>query len=79
MKPRLRKRPRGQGDGYLGQLLVWRYFRRLFDGSDSAAWVDNPKWRQRYKALRRSTRNHGRMLEVINAPKQVQREWEAQL
>ena len=44
----------------------------------SGGWVHLPRWQQRYKALRRSDRNHGHILGIIDALERVQREWEGQ-
>lgn len=73
---RLRKSPRVQYSGVWSLLRRWGEFCELSLGCD-AGWVVLPKWQQRYKALRRSARNHGRKLETIDALQQVQREWEA--
>ena len=76
MKPRLRKKPRVQYPSVLILLRTWGEFCELSLGRD-AGWVHLPRWQQRYKALRRSARNHGRKMETIDALKRVQREWEA--
>lgn len=76
MKARLRKKPRVQYPSVLSLLRTWGEFCELSLNRD-AGWVVLPKWQQRYKALRRSARNHGRELEPIDALRQVQREWEA--
>ena len=77
MKPRLRKKPRVQYPIVLILLRTWGEFCELSLGCD-AGWVVFPKWQQRYKALRRSARNHGRKMETIDALKRVQRGWEGQ-
>jgi len=77
MKPRLRKSPRVQYPSVLSLLSSWGKFCELSLGCE-AGWVALPKWQQRYKALRRSARNHGRMFGIIDALEKVQREWEAQ-
>ena len=73
---RLRKSPRVQYPSVQTLLWSWGEFCELSLGCD-AGWVVLPKWQQRYKALGRSARNHGRKLETIDALQQVQREWEA--
>ena len=75
MKPRLRKSPRVQYPSVLSLLSSWGKFCELSLNRE-AGWVELPKWQQRYKALRRSARNHGRKLGIIDALKRVQREWE---
>ena len=77
MKPRLRKKPRVQYPIVLILLRTWGEFCELSLNRD-AGWVHLPRWQQRYKALRRSDRNHGRKMETIDALKRVQREWEGQ-
>ena len=76
MKARLRKRPRVQYSSVWSLLWSWGEFCELSLGRD-AGWVHLPRWQQRYKALRRSARNHGRKMETIDALKRVQGEWEA--
>ena len=76
MKPRLRKKPRVQYPSALSLLRTWGEFCELSLDRD-AGWVHLPRWQQRYKALRRSARNHGHRLGAIDALKRVQREWEA--
>lgn len=76
MKARLRKKPRVQYPSVQTLLRSWGEFCELSLHRD-AGWVHLPRWQQRYKALRRSARNHGRKLETIDALRQVQREWEA--
>ena len=76
MKPRLCKSPRVQYPSVLSLLSSWGKFCELSLGCE-AGWVALPKWQQRYKALRRSARNHGRMFGIIDALEKVQREWEA--
>ena len=76
MKARLSKRPRVQHPSVQSLLRSWGGFCELSLNRD-AGWVALPRWQQRYKALRRSARNHGRKLETIDALQQVQREWEA--
>ena len=73
---RLRKSPRVQYPSVQTLLWSWGEFCELSLGCD-AGWVVLPKWQQRYKALRRSDRNHGHMLGIIDALERVQREWEA--
>ena len=72
----LRKRPRVQYSSVWSLLWSWGEFCELSLGRD-AGWVHLTRWQQRYKALRRSARNHGRKLENIDALKRVQGEWEA--
>lgn len=72
----LRKSPRVQYSGVQTLLRSWGEFCDLCLHRE-AGWVVLPKWQQRYRALRRSARNHGRKLETIDALQQVQREWEA--
>lgn len=74
---RLRKTPRVQYPSVLSLLSSWGKFCELSLGCE-AGWVALPKWQQRYKALRRSARNHGRKFGIIDALERVQREWEAQ-
>lgn len=76
MKARLRKKPRVQYPSVLNLLWFWGAFCELSLDRD-AGWVHLPRWQQRYKALRRSARNHGHRLGAIDALKRVQREWEA--
>lgn len=76
MKPRLRKSPRVQYPNVLSLLSSWGKFCELSLGRNSG-WGELPKWQQRYKALRRSSRNHGHKLGTIDALQRVQREWEA--
>lgn len=76
MKPRLRKKPRVQYPSVLILLRSWREFCELSLDRD-AGWVHLPRWQQRYKAMRRSARNHGHILGIIDALERVQREWEA--
>lgn len=76
MKARLRKKPRVQYPSVQTLLRSWGEFCELSLHRD-AGWVHLPRWQQRYKALRRSAWNHGRKLEIIDALKRVQREWEA--
>lgn len=76
MKARLRKKPRVQYPSALSLLRSWREFCELSLDRD-AGWVELPRWQQRYKALRRSARNHGHKLRAIDALQRVQREWEA--
>lgn len=76
MKPRLRKSPRLQYPSVWSLLRIWGKFCELSLGCE-AGWVALPKWQQRYKALRRSARNHGRKFGIIDALEKVQREWEA--
>ena len=76
MKARLRKKPRVQYPSVLNLLWSWGEFCGIGLERD-AGWVLLPKWQQRYKALRRSARNHGHKLETIDALMRVQREWEA--
>lgn len=76
MKPRLRKSPRVQYPSVWSLLWSWGEFCELSLNRD-AGWVVLPKWQQRYKALRRSSRNQGRKLEALDALEKVQREWEA--
>lgn len=76
MKPRLRKKPRVQYPSVWSLLSSWGKFCELSLGR-AAGWVHLPRWQQRYKALRRSARNHGHRLGAIDALKRVQREWEA--
>ena len=80
MSPRLRKSPRVQYPSVWSLLWSWGEFCELSLDRD-AGWVVLPKWQRRYKALRRSARNHGHMLgiDVIDALKRVQREWEASI
>ena len=73
MKPRLRKKPRVQYPSALSLLRTWGEFCELSSRCD-AGWVVLPKWQQRYKALRRSDRNHGHILGIIDALERVQRE-----
>lgn len=73
---RLRKSPRVQCSSVWSLLSSWGKFCELSLGR-AAGWVHLPRWQQRYKALRRSDRNHGRKMETIDVLKQVQREWEA--
>ena len=73
---RLRKSPRVQYPSVQTLLRSWGEFCELSLGRD-AGWVVLPKWQQRYKALRRSARNHGHKLGTIDALMQVQHEWEA--
>lgn len=72
----LLKAPRVQYPSVQSLLLRWREFCELSLGCE-AGWVALPKWQQRYKALRRSARNHGRKFGIIDALEKVQREWEA--
>ena len=72
----LLKAPRVQYPSVQSLLRSWGEFCELSLGRD-AGWVELSKWQQRYKALRRSARNHGRKLETIDALRQIQREWEA--
>lgn len=72
----LRKTPRAQYPSVQSLLRCWGEFCELSLHRD-AGWVHLPRWQQRYRALRRSARNHGRKLETIDALRQVQREWEA--
>lgn len=74
---RLRKTPRVQYPSVQSLLWSWGEFCELSMDRD-AGWVVLPKWQQRYKALRRSARNHGRKFGIIDALERVQREWEAQ-
>ena len=76
MKPRLRKKPRVRRTDVRSLLSGWRTFCELSLNRD-AGWVALPRWRQRYKALRRSARTHGHKLGTIDALQRVQREWEA--
>ena len=76
MKPRLQKAPRLQSPSVLSLLWSWREFCEICLRR-GAGWVELPKWQQRYKALRRSARNHGRKFGIIDALEKVQREWEA--
>ena len=76
MRPRLRKNPRVQYPSVWSLLWSWREFCEICLHRD-AGWVALPKWQQRYKALRRSARNHGYKLGTIDALEKVQREWEA--
>lgn len=76
MKARLRKKPRVQYPSVLSLLWRWGEFCELSLNRD-AGWVHLPRWQQRYKALRRSDRNHGHILGIIDALERVQREWEA--
>ena len=76
MKPRLQKAPRLQYPSVLSLLSSWGKFCELSLGCE-AGWVALPKWQQRYKVLRRSSRNQGRKLEALDALEKVQREWEA--
>ena len=73
---RLRKSPRVQYPSVWSLLWSWGEFCELSLDRE-AGWVVLPKWRQRYKALRRSARNHGYKLGTIDALEKVQREWEA--
>lgn len=73
---RLRKSPRVQYPSVWSLLWSWGEFCERSLGCD-AGWVVLPKWQQRYKALRRSARNHGRNMDTIDALERVQREWEA--
>ena len=73
---RLRKSPRVQYPSVWSLLWSWGEFCELSLNRD-AGWVVLPKWQQRYKALRRSARNHGHKLGTIDALQRVQREWEA--
>lgn len=73
---RLRKSPRVQYPNVWSLLWSWGEFCELSLDRE-AGWVALPKWQQRYKALRRSARNHGHMLGIIDALERVQREWEA--
>ena len=75
MKAKLRKKPRVQYPSVWSLLWSWRSFCELSLNRE-AGWVALPRWQQRYKALRRSARNHGRKLGIIDALKRVQREWE---
>ena len=77
MKARLRKKPKVQYPRVWSLLWSWGEFCELSLGRD-AGWVHLPRWQQRYKALRRSARNHGLKLETIDALKRVQRKWEGQ-
>lgn len=72
----LLKVPRMQYPSAWSLLRSWGEFCELCLHRE-AGWVVLPKWQQRYRALRRSARNHGRELEPIDALRQVQREWEA--
>lgn len=72
----LLKVPRMQYPSVQSLLRCWGEFCELSLHRD-AGWVHLPRWQQRYKALRRSARNHGRKLETIDALWQVQREWES--
>ena len=72
----LLKVPRMQYPSVQSLLRCWGEFCELSLHRD-AGWVELPRWQQRYKALRRSDRNHGRKLETIDALQRVQREWEA--
>lgn len=76
MKARLRKGPRVQYPSVLSLLRTWGEFCELSLDRD-AGWVHLLRWQQRYKALRRSARNHGHILGIIDALERVQREWEA--
>lgn len=76
MKARLRKKPRVQYPSVWSLLWSWGEFCELSLDRD-AGWVVLPKWQQRYRALRRSDRNHGHILGIIDALERVQREWEA--
>ena len=73
---RLRKTSRVQYPSVQSLLWSWGEFCELSLDRD-AGWVVLPKWQRRYKALRRSARNHGHKLETIDALMQVQHEWEA--
>lgn len=77
MKPRLRKKPRVQYPSVWSLLSSWGKFCELSLGR-AAGWVHLPRWQQRYKALRRSDRNHGHILGIIDALERIQREWEGQ-
>ena len=72
----LRKRPRVQYSSVWSLLWSWGEFCEICLERD-AGWVRLPRWQRRYKALRRSARNHGLKLETIDALKRVQGEWEA--
>ena len=72
----LLKVPRMQYPSVQSLLRCWGEFCELSLDRD-AGWVVLPKWQQRYRALRRSARNHGHKLETIDALRQVQCEWEA--
>ena len=72
----LLKAPRVQYPSVQSLLRIWGEFCELSLGCE-AGWVALPKWQQRYKALRRSARNHRHKLGTIDALQQVQREWEA--
>ena len=72
----LQKPPRVQYPSVWSLLRSWGEFCELSLGRN-AGWVALPRWQQRYKALRRSARNHGRKLEALDALEKVQREWEA--
>ena len=76
MKARLRKRPRVQYPSALSLLRTWGEFCELSLDRD-AGWVVLPRWRQHFKALRRSARNHGHKLDALEALKKIQAEWEA--
>lgn len=76
MKTRLRKKPRVQYPSVWSLLRSWGQFCELSLYRD-AGWVELPKWRQRYKALLRSARNHGSKTETIDALRKIQSEWEA--
>lgn len=76
MMPKLLKKPRTQRVSTPRLLSGWRSFCELSLNRE-AGWVALPRWRQRYKALRRSARNHGHKLGTIDALQRGQREWEA--
>lgn len=73
----LRKAPRTYGPSLDSLLLGWQAFCECALDRN-ADWAGVPKWRRRYKALRRSARNHGRKFGIIDALERLQREWEAQ-
>lgn len=72
----LRKAPRTRGPSLDSLRLGWQAFCECALDRN-ADWAGVPKWQQRYKALRRSARNHGRKFGIIDALEKVQREWEA--
>ena len=72
---RLRKTPRVQYPSVWSLLWSWRSFCELSLDRE-AGWVALPKWQQRYKALRRSARNHGHKLGTIDALQRVKLGWE---
>lgn len=74
---KLLKAPRPNYPSFPRLLQSWKLLSWCFRNRE-AGWVALPKWQQRYKALRRSARNHGRKFGIIDALERVQREWEAQ-